>query len=361
MYVFESTASPHRSRSSSRQNRMFSPVLVARGSSRMAESGSPSRLAASASHSASVCSRSCVKLPRAPEKTTSGASPAACSSAGALCDAHVVRARTRIASALVGRERLACAEVVEELRVGGGRLRVRVLFRVSCRAAVVEAGAERGLRRLELLHRRRTRAVVVGREQPQHSARKKESQISADAEVGDHAGNRRRGSQLRRAAGRTARLPARRCHDARLGRRGRPARRRGGAGFAGRGAGGELGRRAVLPQRQAVHQARGARRIPRLHPRQPARHSEQRATRGHLRLRRGRVDAETFHFFEQYRGVEGFEAHTKSPHFADWEQFAATELFTEPPVVSFYTEDAPAGPASRRRAPSLFCLTLRCT
>ena len=65
----------------------------------------------------------------------------------------------------------------------------------------------------------------------------------------------------------------------------------------------------------------------------------------------------TFHFFEQYRGVEGFEAHTKSPHFADWETFAATEPFTEPPVVSFYTEDAPgrAGLAPASAAP-LFCL-----
>lgn len=44
----------------------------------------------------------------------------------------------------------------------------------------------------------------------------------------------------------------------------------------------------------------------------------------------------TFHFFEQYQSVEGFEAHTNTPHFAAWEAFAATDPFTAPPVVSFY-------------------------
>eukprot|EP00306_Pavlova_sp_CCMP459_P021281 CAMPEP_0185550170 /NCGR_PEP_ID=MMETSP1381-20130426/19786_1 /TAXON_ID=298111 /ORGANISM="Pavlova sp., Strain CCMP459" /LENGTH=171 /DNA_ID=CAMNT_0028162941 /DNA_START=28 /DNA_END=543 /DNA_ORIENTATION=- len=48
----------------------------------------------------------------------------------------------------------------------------------------------------------------------------------------------------------------------------------------------------------------------------------------------------TFHFFEKYLSKEGFEAHTKTPHFAAWEEFAATEPFTAPPVVSFYELDA---------------------
>lgn len=45
-----------------------------------------------------------------------------------------------------------------------------------------------------------------------------------------------------------------------------------------------------------------------------------------------------FHFHEQYRGREGFVAHTESPHFADWEAFAATDPFVQPPTVSFFTE-----------------------
>ena len=39
----------------------------------------------------------------------------------------------------------------------------------------------------------------------------------------------------------------------------------------------------------------------------------------------------TFHFFEQYEGGEGFNAHTQTPHFAAWERFAATEPFTAKP------------------------------
>ena len=46
----------------------------------------------------------------------------------------------------------------------------------------------------------------------------------------------------------------------------------------------------------------------------------------------------TFHFYEKYEGRGGFEAHTQTEHFADWEVFAATDPFTEPPVVSFYEE-----------------------
>lgn len=69
----------------------------------------------------------------------------------------------------------------------------------------------------------------------------------------------------------------------------------------------------------------------------------------------------TFHFFEQYRGVEGFTAHTQTPHFAAWEEFASTEPFSEPPVVSFYEEDAPgrSGPAAASIGrSSLFCLNV---
>ena len=46
----------------------------------------------------------------------------------------------------------------------------------------------------------------------------------------------------------------------------------------------------------------------------------------------------TFHFFEQYRGREGFEEHTRAPHFAVWEKFVATDPFTEPPLVTFFTQ-----------------------
>ena len=49
----------------------------------------------------------------------------------------------------------------------------------------------------------------------------------------------------------------------------------------------------------------------------------------------------TFHFFEQYQGREGFEAHAATPHFADWEVFAGSDPFTAEPEVSFYTEDSP--------------------
>ena len=40
----------------------------------------------------------------------------------------------------------------------------------------------------------------------------------------------------------------------------------------------------------------------------------------------------TFHFFEQYEGKEGFDAHTQSSHFAAWEAFASKEPFTAPPA-----------------------------
>ena len=43
-----------------------------------------------------------------------------------------------------------------------------------------------------------------------------------------------------------------------------------------------------------------------------------------------------FIFHEEYKSREGFEAHKQTPHFADWETFAATDPFTEPPVVNFF-------------------------
>lgn len=43
-----------------------------------------------------------------------------------------------------------------------------------------------------------------------------------------------------------------------------------------------------------------------------------------------------FIFHEEYQGREGFEAHQKTPHFQDWETFAATDPFTEPPVVNLF-------------------------
>ena len=46
----------------------------------------------------------------------------------------------------------------------------------------------------------------------------------------------------------------------------------------------------------------------------------------------------TFRFFEAYKGRAGFEAHTKTPHFADWETFVATDPLSAPPQVQFYCE-----------------------
>lgn len=68
----------------------------------------------------------------------------------------------------------------------------------------------------------------------------------------------------------------------------------------------------------------------------------------------------TFHFFEQYQGRKGFEAHTKTAHFAAWEQFASTDPFAEPPTVSFYEEDSPGreGLAQVPDGQSLFCLNV---
>lgn len=70
----------------------------------------------------------------------------------------------------------------------------------------------------------------------------------------------------------------------------------------------------------------------------------------------------TFHFFEQYRGVEGFNAHTQTEHFAVWETFASSEPFTAPPRVAFYTADGPAvagAGASLEKDSPLFSLAVR--
>lgn len=44
----------------------------------------------------------------------------------------------------------------------------------------------------------------------------------------------------------------------------------------------------------------------------------------------------------RYLGEAGFKAHTQAPHFAAWEEFAATDPFTEPPVVKFFTLQKPS-------------------
>ena len=50
------------------------------------------------------------------------------------------------------------------------------------------------------------------------------------------------------------------------------------------------------------------------------------------------TEKNTFHFQEQFKGEEGFQAHTNSPHFAIWKEFADAEdsPFWKPPVVFFF-------------------------
>lgn len=79
----------------------------------------------------------------------------------------------------------------------------------------------------------------------------------------------------------------------------------------------------------------------------------------------------TFHFFEKYKGKEGFEAHKKAPHFAAWETFAATDPFTSPPAVVFFEEVGPApnrgkgkgskgkGKGNDEDAPAGYCLNVQ--
>ena len=66
----------------------------------------------------------------------------------------------------------------------------------------------------------------------------------------------------------------------------------------------------------------------------------------------------TFHFFEQYKGREGFEAHQKAPHFAKWEELASSDPFSAPPVVSLYTEALPGRPGKATGDGSKFCLNV---
>lgn len=47
-----------------------------------------------------------------------------------------------------------------------------------------------------------------------------------------------------------------------------------------------------------------------------------------------------FHFHEQYVDRKGFDAHTKTKHFAAWEAFVETDPFSQLPEVSFFQEVA---------------------
>ena len=44
----------------------------------------------------------------------------------------------------------------------------------------------------------------------------------------------------------------------------------------------------------------------------------------------------TFNFHEQYHGKDGFEAHQKTQHFADWESFAESSPFSRNPEVMLF-------------------------
>lgn len=65
----------------------------------------------------------------------------------------------------------------------------------------------------------------------------------------------------------------------------------------------------------------------------------------------------TFHFHERYQGAQGFEEHTQSAHFASWKEFEATEPFTEPPRVEFYTESV--ADVDVAKAKPYYCLNVR--
>jgi quinol monooxygenase YgiN len=44
-----------------------------------------------------------------------------------------------------------------------------------------------------------------------------------------------------------------------------------------------------------------------------------------------------FHFQEVYEDEDGFKHHTKTPHFAAWEEFASSEnAFVKDPVIHFF-------------------------
>ena len=56
-----------------------------------------------------------------------------------------------------------------------------------------------------------------------------------------------------------------------------------------------------------------------------------------------------FHFHEEFTGKEGgregFEEHVASPHFLEWEKFAANrDAFSEPPIVNIYRTLMPSLP-----------------
>jgi quinol monooxygenase YgiN len=51
------------------------------------------------------------------------------------------------------------------------------------------------------------------------------------------------------------------------------------------------------------------------------------------------TEKNVFYFTEQYTNEEGFKHHTKTLHFAEWEQYASSQdAFVEPPVVNFWVE-----------------------
>jgi quinol monooxygenase YgiN len=52
------------------------------------------------------------------------------------------------------------------------------------------------------------------------------------------------------------------------------------------------------------------------------------------------TESDTWRFFEQYVGRDGFDAHCRTPHFAKWEEFASTGPFVAPPEVRFFAEDS---------------------
>jgi autoinducer 2-degrading protein len=52
-------------------------------------------------------------------------------------------------------------------------------------------------------------------------------------------------------------------------------------------------------------------------------------------------ETNTFRFFEQYVGRDGFVEHAMSSHFANWDIFANSDPFTAEPEVKFFVEDGP--------------------
>lgn len=46
--------------------------------------------------------------------------------------------------------------------------------------------------------------------------------------------------------------------------------------------------------------------------------------------------ANTFYFHEQYKDMPAFEAHQKTPHWIQWNEFCQTDPFTADPIVDIY-------------------------